>query len=178
MIGLTVHPSTSSGRTVKPICSFVKGLLNDYLAVELDAVIGGDDEVVAVLLVAAMPGEFEQSAHAQATGVAVAGAAFEFGAALLHAAADKILAVADFDVAAGVVELLVARVGMGHFDDGLDPQVGLGLLEVVVGQRMGAGLDFPAHRPCVEVVGSGLVGAAGFGVVGDFFVSCWPNLAT
>ena len=125
-----------------------------------------------------MPGEFEQSASPQATGVAVAGAALEFGAALLHAAAHEVFAVADFDIAAGVVELLVARVGMGHFDDGLDPQVGLGLLEVVVGQRMGAGLDFPADRPCVNVVGAGLVGAAGFGVVGDFLVSCWPNLAT
>ena len=141
------------------------------VAVQFKLVIRGDDEVVAVLLVAAMPGELEQAAHAQATGVAVAGAALEFGAALLHAAADKVFAVADFDVTAGVVELLVARVGVGHLDDGLDPQVGLGLLEVVVGQRMDAGLDFPSDRPCVNVVGAGLVGAAGFGVVGDFFVT-------
>jgi hypothetical protein len=34
MSGLTVHPSTGSGRTVKLVCHFVKRLLNDYLPVE------------------------------------------------------------------------------------------------------------------------------------------------
>ncbi len=123
-----------------------------FVGLLVDAVACAHHQVFAVLVGALVAAELEQVPRAQAAGAATQLHALEAGMDGLDARARVMLAVLALHVLAGVVEQRVFGVAVAARHAGAHLQARAGALEIVVGQRQGAGLHLARQLPVVEMI--------------------------